>query len=49
MKKMGSPYTINKIMIYLTEKVESLMIYQEKNKVNPHRQLCAHNSRFRPS
>lgn len=49
MKKIGSPYTINEIMFYLTEKVKRLIIYQEKKIVNLHSQLCAHNPRFRPS
>ena len=48
-KKVEFPSNINKMLYYFIARVKMLLAYQEKKRVNPHSQLCAHNSRFRPS
>ena len=42
-------YYFNKIESRSTEAVKYLWACQTKERVNPHSQFCAYNSRFRPS
>ncbi len=42
-------YYLNKIESNLAEKMKRPWTCQTKERVNPHSQFCAYNSRFRPS